>query len=798
VTPRLFFLSIVGLEAAHTATAIALHRVPSGHDGFQYFTLQYFFLNNAIQAHEVAQWIPYMNQGTVASLWYGIQASFLQAVLLQLPWLASGVDLLSIYHIAMFVDEMILLTGTWLLARRFFDAPTVVFVSISIVASCVWLDQPYWNFRLYYAIPLVLELGHRFLDTGRWRWMFLTANLLALQTIGNLPYLIPMTSFVVFAYFAFYTVTNRSLVRERLHSLRWDWRAFAALVLGALCFAAAYTCVTLGTEPLVGYNWGRNPSGTTDLRFFMSFGGFIDIGKWNDTVLRISPAMDNTLFGGMLLAPLLVSGLILVDRRRFHLVLTAGILLLFTLSTPVSRIVYYAWPGMWYFRHIGLVSSLVKVLFCFVAGVGFEWLFASQPGRRRSTVRAVAVAGATVLAAGAWWAMATASSPAATDRYASGITVADVVRPLHTFDRDELAARLRSSAIWAAAGAVIVGLVPLVLTHHRFTTSRVRQAMLWIVLAFIAADLYQFKFSYLFDRSDGVGSDQLFLIAPSRMPFSPRRVLDAHQARAEGQSRLVGTIGFNRLLRRRFEGGGQNGAQYWTNNAFWFVDEVNNTFQADSWLAPLDQFARMFRDVAGADFPVEREAAAKLAGMGADKIRFFAHAYSVPSSADLAPLLTDGAYKGDLLFVSSQETASQQAMTVPWRRQQPLSADDSRFLPYHVERFDANNLIVKVSNTEPTGLWMFYSDVWHPSWRATVNGRPVSVHRANVAYKAVPIEPGENVVHFHFGSDLLSALAALGAINAALWLIGVSAMMARVLRSPDPRIGCDRQSSIES
>ena len=54
----------------------------------------------------------------------------------------------------------------------------------------------------------------------------------------------------------------------------------------------------------------------------------------------------------------------------------------------------------------------------------------------------------------------------------------------------------------------------------------------------------------------------------------------------------------------------------------------------------------------GIDFPVERETAARLAGMRADKIRFFAHAYSVPSPADLNRLLTDRSYNGDLLFVS--------------------------------------------------------------------------------------------------------------------------------------------------
>ena len=783
-TARVLFLCIVGLEAAHTATAVLLHRIPGAHDGFQYFTLQYFFLNNAIQAHDVAQWIPYMTQGTVGSLWYGIQGSFLQAVLLQLPWLAGGSDLLSTYHVAVFVDEMILLTGTWLVARRFFDLPTTFFVSISVVGSAVWLEQPYWNFRLYYAVPLVLELGHRFLETGRWRWAFVACNLLALQTIGNLPYFVPLTSFVVFAYFAFYTAMNRTLVWNRLTLLTWDRRAAAALAFATLSLAAAYLCVTLGTDQLVGFNVGRSPSGTTSLSYFLSYGRFTDLTKWNDVVLRMSPAMDNTLYAGMLLGPLLFAGLIAIDRQRVHLVLTAAVLLLFTLSTPVSRLVYYAWPGMWYFRHIGLVSSLVKVLLCFVAGIGFEYLFRSASSTKRATLRTVAILGATWLAAGIWYAIHTASSPAAIDRYVFAINVDEAARAFYTFDPNEVGRRLWRGAAWAAAGAMIVAVVPLLLTSRRFTSAGMRDMALCAVLAFVAIDLYEFKFAYLFDRSDAIGPEQQYVVKPSPLTYPRRRALNLDESRADPQSRLAATVAFNHLLQRHFEGSGKSGSQYWTSNAFWFIDEVNTTLQADSWLAPLDRFARMFRAGSGVDFPVERDTAAKLAGLRADKIRFFAHAYSIASPTELAAMLTDASYQGDLLFVTPLPTTGDQAVSV-WRSQQPLSMDDSLQLRYRVERFDANNLVVAVSNSESTPAWMFYSDVWHPWWGATVNGASAPVYRANAAYKAIRIEPGENLVHFRFHSGLLTALTTLGAVNAGCWLIAVAAMMLNVVKLPD-------------
>src|SRR4029077_3034601 len=183
-------VALVVLELAHSAFGIAQHRVPAGHDGFQFFTLQYYFLNNAVQSHDVAQWMPYMNQGTVATMWYAIQASFLQNAAVAVAPLLRGADAVAPYHLDIVVDECILLAGVWLLARRFLRAPAAVFVAVCVMGSTVWLDQPYWNFRLYSSLPLVIDLGHRFLDSGRWRWFVFAANLLALQAVGNLPYFV--------------------------------------------------------------------------------------------------------------------------------------------------------------------------------------------------------------------------------------------------------------------------------------------------------------------------------------------------------------------------------------------------------------------------------------------------------------------------------------------------------------------------------------------------------------------------------------------------------------------------------
>jgi hypothetical protein len=768
--PRLALLFLVALEVAHTATAVLQHRAPAAHDGFQYFTLQYYFLNNAIQSGELAQWIPYMSQGTVATVWYGVQGSLLQNALLPVAPLLERVDLLTVFHVGMFVDGMILLAGTWLLARRFFQLPAVVFIALSVMGSAVWLDQPYWNFRLYYALPLVLDLGHRFLDTGRWRWFFFSANLLALQAIGNLPYFIPVASLTVFVYFAGFAASHWTSVGERIRSLRLNGPAAAALAAGIASFAVVYACMVVGTGDLVTYSAGRSADGSTTLAGFLTYGGETGLQQWLDLLLNVSPSLDLTLYGGMLLLPLALVGLATTDRRRVHFVVLAIVMLLFTLGTPVSIAAYQLWPGMRFFRHIALVSPLVKVLLVFVAGIGFERLIGS-PDRSRM-VRAAAAGAAIVLLAGAWLALDLAQSSTQL-RYMDPDPALD--RPDHMYDPLIVERRLRASAALAIGAAAIVAAAA-------WTPRRMQATTMAVAVVFAAADVYYFKFDYLLLRSDVVPRPARAVLRPSAMSFPERRDLELRAALLTS-GRLRATLTFNQVMRDSLQGRPARGTQYWTNHVFLFTDEAGSSFRMDSWLRPLDQLMRMYWrapleaaglppgiDLGDLEFPIGRPGAGEIAGINADKIRFFGAAYAADAPGDLVPLMTDPSFAGNLLFVLP---GGDDRRAAPWRAQQPLSADDSRRLAYEVIRFDANSLAVRAANPDASARWMTYADVWHPSWKATVNGKPVPVYRANIAYKAIPIEAGENLIELRFGSRLFAVLTAIVSATAMCWLAGV-------------------------
>jgi hypothetical protein len=63
-------------------------------------------------------------------------------------------------------------------------------------------------------------------------------------------------------------------------------------------------------------------------------------------------------------------------------------------------------------------------------------------------------------------------------------------------------------------------------------------------------------------------------------------------------------------------------------------------------------------------------------------------------------------------------------------------------------RYGHTEVIVRASS--PGGGYVVLNDVWHPWWRAEVDGKPAPLLRANVLFRAVAVPPGEHTVRFVF------------------------------------------------
>lgn len=79
-----------------------------------------------------------------------------------------------------------------------------------------------------------------------------------------------------------------------------------------------------------------------------------------------------------------------------------------------------------------------------------------------------------------------------------------------------------------------------------------------------------------------------------------------------------------------------------------------------------------------------------------------------------------------------------------------------------------------VDGADGSGGLLVIADSWDPGWRATVDGRPADIYRANLAFMAIAIAPGRQRVVLDYDAGVPAgawAPAALGAAGAAVLLL---------------------------
>jgi hypothetical protein len=65
-----------------------------------------------------------------------------------------------------------------------------------------------------------------------------------------------------------------------------------------------------------------------------------------------------------------------------------------------------------------------------------------------------------------------------------------------------------------------------------------------------------------------------------------------------------------------------------------------------------------------------------------------------------------------------------------------------------IVRYENTN--IEIEADAPSGGFVVLNDVWHPWWRASVDGKPADILKANVVFRAVVVPPGKHMVRFTF------------------------------------------------
>jgi membrane protein YfhO len=101
-----------------------------------------------------------------------------------------------------------------------------------------------------------------------------------------------------------------------------------------------------------------------------------------------------------------------------------------------------------------------------------------------------------------------------------------------------------------------------------------------------------------------------------------------------------------------------------------------------------------------------------------------------------------------------------------------------------IVRYRLNDVAIDVDAPAPALLRL--ADLWYPDWRATVDGKPVPILRADYLLRAVPVPAGKHRVEFRFESPAVRTglTVSLVSLAAVLALLAAGFVASRRSRSP--------------
>ncbi len=741
---KFLFSILLILQISYFTWLTLTKRIPGGHDGFQYFALQYYFLNNTVHYQEIPQWMPFMTQGTVANWWYFVQAGLLQNILMLINGLLKSANFIPCFNAGMFVDELLLMVGSWLLAKRFLTSPLATFFCVSsIMSSCVWMSQPWYNFHLYYAIPLILHLGHRFLETKRWKFLLFLGTLFAIQMLGNLPYFLPICSFIIFSYFLLYCLFNQKLTTATILEIRNYKTGIFCFLAILLTFIGLYIILSSGTDQIINYNFGRKLDISNSKEGFLSYGENLNFNKWTELFIGISPAFDYILYGGIFIIPMIIIGAFFTPFSKIaHFTFLVLIILSISTASKLAEFLYFAWPLMKYYRHLALISPIAKLFLSFLAGFGIDIIISKQIFRKPLLILSATITVAVLLII-----------IDMQNNFSEHVDM--MLSASNKLPHIELTTQPIFQII-RLERSLLISTVFIVLLGGSLLLNR-RNLGFWgifCLIVFHTWDVYSYKYNETNLRSLSLTDTQIKMMNFQPIPFKEFR-----------ETPTPGTNAKYDLLNQL----PIPGQRYWSNSSFAFVDEAGSPFRVDHWLLALDNFMRSYWGQPIKDltikpqgltyytnliFPLQHSAARKFAAVTCPKVQFFSDAHAINDPEIISSLISEKKYKGDTLFIS--EDTSHSYTSIPQYPNLNSSSENNKRLqiPFKIKYFSSNQLEIEVfTNTKKT--WMVYSDVWHPKWEAFDNSQKLHIHRANLAYKAILLSPGQHKIIFNFFSPLL-------------------------------------------
>ncbi len=721
------------------------------HDTLQVTQLSHFLWSSVAYGGEFPSWMPYVSLGRTTNVGF---LSFLPPSI----WLLTPLALLDhswnavrLVFVSELLNEVVLVVGTLALGTLLFrHRLTLLFVCFTVSGTVAWTSQLNFNFLIYYAIPLSLYLGILGVqERSLWLLELAVWVLLVTGSVGDgvYPAIIQGALFLV--------VVSVVAVRERLRLSdfrgRIGPRELAGLVMIAVAVVVPLLYLMHAGMPAVT-SPGRTASGGISYQTFLHYERDPQLATLSGFFTGITLHHDLTTYGGVLLLPLVVIGLVFgAARHQLPLVVaTAGVFLFYLAEVSFLAPLLYYVPGISLYRHLPYVAPHIKLLLILLAGFGFDEVLDAARSTGDEARKRLRLFAALVLVVLVVYLVQGLGLPIERRRVllgAVGLAMA-VVCVLRSMEVPRWGRRL-------GVALLLITLID-VYSHRSFVLHRlllpVSEAQ-WDLFRLRPLGFAERRTQNPFDRKEfreywpllfgPIPPERVPLVAwlqgaaPVGLPFSGTRLGMTYD-------HLEEFLGFDACAHLGL-----------THHALPWVLDVLAPYRSTEVLE-----RRTVRTVPPESFEWTT-------GCERPKLQFFATAS--PARDAVSPRALAGPTSAAALSLGPARGGD----GAPSVRPGALGPSP----PYDVIAFSPNRLSLRLRRPLESDLWLYYADAWHPRWGAWVDGRPATVARANSAFKAVYLPPGAEALEFRYAGGLDLLLAALIWVESAALFGGLSIWM---------------------
>lgn len=698
------------------------------------FHIFFHFYNEFFHHGHIAGWLPYGNFGSSGEFLFLMQAATSHFVIF-LGKLLRVSDVLSLYKWSIVIDQILFLTGTYLLSSRIFRRKSsILFTCIASVCSTVWYSQYFLDLRIFYLLPLALYLLLRFFEDSDPKFLWLCGMTFIAWFLDGV-YAVILWAYLFLILSAFLSVKKWAAWKSLFKKGSENYLSFFIFLLmaGIVIYYQTHSLSNIAFNVS-----GRDPlKKVADLNTFLTYGGNPSLSNvirsflfgWPTCLLIASP-LDNVIYVGIL--PLLFFTWALFKERSLFfwgMVTCATVLVALSQGGLFAKMVYHL-PGMAYYRHIGLVYGLVKIFIIIGAGFGWEKFWAS-PKKIFSMSPAILI-----------WIL---------------LGVFSMLLPMkNLMSRSDFVLKPDLSKIWGFIFTGRIGIYAAAITlsylfmrwasRSGFKSLIRDSAKQWLPISLLIAlflDLFSFQM-IIYAQAPKLAPElhsDLSCFKVNYLRFQSERYQQPVSEHQQSATRMMEQACFP----ENFHAIMYNFIQ---------LDPARSYYRSD-WWAPgalkLSQIYNFRRDE-----PMKR-----LLGIDSPKLRLIPNAVYLDDENAAWPMLLNVPNIDKVVLLPKKD-----GLPPPVTNTDPFPATGN----LRVIDFNANKLVLEANITAEKGVWLVYADADHPGWHAFVDKKEVPVEKAYFAFKAVWLDSGQHSVEFKYWNGLMSIFSYVLAIFSTIFV----------------------------